>query len=195
LLPPLLVRLQEQDPCLEAQLSVENSLRVERRLLTNDLDVGFVGAHLAHRALSVRPFMEDTILRCTSSNDLLARRGRIAPRDVASRSLVVREPGSATRRPVDRWLARGRVSPQRTLQIGCPEAAKPIVRAGVGLSHGSEPGLEGEGGAGLSPLPPPGSALRRPICTAPHAGKAVGAALERLIMFVVPGSAARASRG
>jgi len=193
-LPRLLVRFQDANPRLDVQLSVENSLRIERRLLMNDLDVGFVGAHLSHRALRLRAFMEDRILLYASALDPLTRRRSLDPRELSQRTLISREPGSASRRLVDRWLKRRRVHPARILQIGCPEAAKPLVRSGVGISYMSHLGLEGEGGAGLAPLPTTGEPIARPLYVAMHTRKVVGSALARLVALVMSAVEARSPR-
>lgn len=183
-LPRLLVRFQEQNPHIDLTFGIDNSLHIEQRLLMNELDVGFVGAHLTHRALRLGVLMQDRILFYTSKDDPLARRGRIEPRDLNQQTLVAREPGSATRRLVDRWMARRKARPRRTLEIGCPEAAKPLVRAGVGLSYMSHLGLEGEGGAGLASLQPIGQPLTRPIYVATHTRKVLDGPLERLVGLV-----------
>ena len=184
ILPPLLRRFQEQYPAVEVVFSVENSLRIEQKILLNELDVGFVGAHLSHSAVRLRPLLQDEIVFYASLSHPLAGRRVVNPRDLAGLPCVVREPGSATRRLVDSWLVRRKASLQRTLEIGCPEAAKPLVRAGLGFSYMSARGLVGDGGAGLTRLRVTGMQIRRPIFLALHAQKVPLTPMRRFLETV-----------
>jgi DNA-binding transcriptional LysR family regulator len=174
LLPAVLKAFQEKFPDVDVRYSVENSLHIEEKIVRNDLDMGFVGAHLTHAALRLKPLLEDEVIWYSARSHPLATNGTPpSPRDLASTTCFVRETGSATRRLIDTWLRRSRARLGRTILIGCPEAAKVLVRSGVGVSYMSAFGLAGEGGTGLTRLNIAGAALSRPIYLVTHADKRV----------------------
>ncbi|MHC4729076.1 MAG: LysR family transcriptional regulator, partial [Planctomycetota bacterium] len=53
LLPGLLGRFHARYPRVDLRYAVENSLRIEQMIVRNELDLGFVGAHLAHDDLDL----------------------------------------------------------------------------------------------------------------------------------------------
>jgi DNA-binding transcriptional LysR family regulator len=174
LLPRVLKAFQERFPEVDVRYSVENSLQIEEKIVRNDLDMGFVGAHLSHAALRLKPVLKDEVVwYAAQGHDLVAKRGLCGPRDVATATCFVRESGSATRRLVDAWLRRSRTRLTKTILISCPEAAKVLVRSGVGVSYMSEYGLEGEGGMGLRRLGMSGPRLIRPVYLVTHGDKRI----------------------
>jgi DNA-binding transcriptional LysR family regulator len=172
LLPEVLDRFRARSPEVDVRFSVENSLQIEERIVRNELDVGFVGAHLAHAALRLDALIDDEIVWYVGARHAWAKARRpVGPRELASQTAIVREPGSATRRLVDGSLRRARVRLGRTIQIACPEAAKVLVRAGLGVSYASASALAGEGGAGLRRIAVAGVDIRRPVFLALHRDK------------------------
>src|SRR5262245_59052156 len=182
LLPPILRRFTARRPEVDVRYSVENSRHIEEKIVRNELDVGCVGAHLTHAALQLKPpWPDDVAWYAAASPPLIERRRPVLPRDLASERCFVREPGSATRRLVDAWLHKARVRLEKTTLIGCPEAAKVLVRAGVGVSYMSAAGLVGPGSAGLRRLPIPSLRLTRPIYLVLHADKRLAPPLRAFL--------------
>lgn len=181
LLPRVLMRFRARYPKVDVQYAVENSLHIEERIVRNDLDLGFVGAHLTHAALRLQPVYEDEVVLYAASSHPLAKPRTVPPKALEREVCVVREPGSATRRLVDSWLRRSRTKLGRTMEIGCPEAAKVLVRAGVGFSYMSASGLQGDGGAGLTRLPVANLNLKRPIFLVRHADKRLSPAMSAFL--------------
>jgi DNA-binding transcriptional LysR family regulator len=171
LLPPVLLRFRARHPKVDVHYAVENSLHIEEKILRNDMDLGFVGAHLTHSALRLQPVFRDEVVLYAASSHPLAQRRSVLPRDLEHEICIVREPGSATRRLVDAWLRRNRTRLGHTIEVGCPEAAKVLVRAGLGFSYMSAAGLRGESGRGLLRLPVAGMSLERPVFLVQHADK------------------------
>ena len=173
LLPDALLRFRARYPKVEVEYSVENSFQIEEKLVRNDLDLAFVGARLTHGALWTRTVFTDEIVFYAASSHPLARRATVHPGDLEREFAIAREPGSATRRLVDPWLRRRRVKLGRTLEIRCPEAAKALVRKGLGWSYMSAAGLSGEDGRGVQRLRIAGTSLKRPIFLVRHQDKRV----------------------
>lgn len=172
LVPETLGRFHRRLPRVEIYYSVENSLRIEQRIVGNDLDLGVVGAHLTHAALHLEPLVEDEIAVFAAANHPLAERKRLAPRDLNEALWVLREKGSATRQLFEAWFLSNGGKIVRSLELGCPEAVKATVAAGVGISFMSVHGLRAGGHRRrLKVLPVAGLALRRPIYLAWHQDK------------------------
>lgn len=64
----------------------------------------------------------------------LAKRRSISPADLASETMLMREPGSGTRILTERYLARTKLSPRIGMEIGSNETIKQAVMAGLGIA-------------------------------------------------------------
>ena len=180
LLPRVVQAFRRRFPRVALQYTVENSLRIEERLVRNELDVGFTGAHLTHAALRLRQLCEDEIVLYAARSDPLARRKGIVARELEDQRCLVREAGSATRALVDRWLRRSGATLRDTVEVGCPEAARVLVRAGMGFSYTSLTALKAHG-AGVKRLDVAGLRLVRPIHIAMHVDKHVSAPMQAFL--------------
>jgi DNA-binding transcriptional LysR family regulator len=179
-LPPVLVRYRERHPEVEVSYCVENSVSIEEKLIRNDLDLGFVGGALHRSGLRSQKVLQDEVVCYAAASHPLAGH-QVTPDELRREICVVREAGSATRGLLERRLQRARVRLGATVEIGCPEAAKVLVRARVGFSYISRSGLRGELGAGLQQLEVAGLPLARPIYLAWHAGKQWSPALRAFL--------------
>jgi len=185
LLPDLLGRFHARYPRVDLHYTVENSLRIEQMILRNSLDLGFVGAHLAHDDLDLEPLVDDEIVCFAGRSHPLAGRRRIAPRSLQQETWIIREKGSATRRLFESWLARNGGEVGRTIELRSPEAIKALVAAGVGFSFMSVLALEEElRGKRLKRLPVTGLRLHRPIYLVRHADKHTSPVMETFLAVV-----------
>lgn len=180
LLPRVVRAYRRRFPDVAVQYTVENSLRIEERVVRNELDVGFTGAHLTHSALRLQRLCTDEIVFYAAHGHPLARRPSLPARALEDEPFLVREAGSATRLLVDRWLQGVGVRLRQTVEMGCPEAARVLVREGMGLAYTSVAALRTDG-ARLRRLDVAGMRLVRPIHVAMHADKHVSAPLQALL--------------
>jgi DNA-binding transcriptional LysR family regulator len=192
LLPRIVGRFHRRFPAVDIGYAVDNSLRIEERIVRNELDLGFVGAHLAHEDLRLEPVAQDEVVCFAHPSHPLARRARVDPGQLAGQHWVIREQGSATRRLVETWLSRQGVRIEKAIELDCPEAVKALVAAGVGLSAISVHGLRGVPRARLARLRVAGMRLRRPIHLVRHADKHVSPVMEAFLGDALPALAASA---
>ena len=172
LLPSLLGRLHRAYPLVELHYTVDDSLRVERKLVRNELDLGFIGARPSRPSLRVEHFIEDEIVCFASPSHPLARQPRVEPASLSQQLWITRKRGSATRRLFDEWLAGVGVTMGQTIEIDSPEAIKMLVAAGVGISFLSRFGLmESLERQRVVELPVVGLHLVRPILLVTHTDK------------------------
>ncbi|HEY4761946.1 MAG TPA: LysR substrate-binding domain-containing protein [Thermoguttaceae bacterium] len=142
LLPPVLGRFHERYPHVELRYTVENSRRIEQKLLRNELDLGFVGACPSNVYLRAEPVIEDEIVCFTSASNRLAKCRQIDPKSLERETWVIREKGAATRELFESWLTSIGAGVGRTIELSCPEAVKALVAAGIGFSYMSVHGLQ-----------------------------------------------------
>ena len=185
LLPQALGRFHRAFPGVELHYVVQNSTRIEHQILRNELDLGFVGAHLASRELHLDPVGGDEVVCFSHPAHPLARRRNLSPAALVNELWVVREQGSATRRLFESWLASTDARMGRTIELNCPEAVKALVAAGVGISFMSLHGLRDEFRRGrLRRLRVRGLNLTRPIFAARHNDKRESPSMTALLAEV-----------
>ncbi|GAB4364619.1 MAG: LysR family transcriptional regulator [Deltaproteobacteria bacterium] len=185
LLPDLLGRFHRRFPKVALHYTVENSLAIERKIVRNELDLGFVGAHLSTEELLLTPLLEDEIVCFTSPSHHLSKVRHIAPDRLEEELWVLREKGSATRRIFEEWLSSRKGAIRRSIELSCPETCKALVRSGIGVSFLSVHGLRSEFRAKrLVRVPVRGMSLKRPIFLARHSEKRNTPVMEIFLAIV-----------
>ena len=142
LLFPYLARFRETNPGVQLRVASANTRAIARALLERRLDVALVEGPVRHPRIEVIPWREDELVLITPPAHRLARKRSIELRELTGEPLIVREPGSGTRRVAERALAEHEVSPPVTLQLGSTEAIKQAVAAGLGVAFVSRFAVE-----------------------------------------------------
>jgi DNA-binding transcriptional LysR family regulator len=134
-LPALLAEFSVGYPRVKVTFAVENSAHIEERLLTNEFDLGFIGAASVSRDIVSEPFLEDELFFCCAPGHPLARARSIMPERLAKERIVIREPGSATRATMEAHLNRRDISFPHFMELGSVEAIKQVVMSGLGIGY------------------------------------------------------------
>ncbi len=166
-LPALLARFADAHPKAEVNLHTGHAAELVHGLLDGAIDI-IVTSGIPADARLVREFFAEDRLVCIVPPDDPTTLGKITPRDLDGRRLVLFEKGFPLRDPVDAWLAagagRGPEAPSPTiLDVGLAEAQKSFVMAGFGWSIVPDIAVAREAARGLMrvlPLAPP---LSRPL--------------------------------
>ena len=130
LLPTVLRELRKRLPSLDIAVTTGNTTHILKLIEDNALDVGLVTLPVRGRALAITPVLDDEFVAIASSEAPPLPR-RITPAVLASKPLVLYEPGAQTRRIVDQWCGRKR-SLKPVMELGSVEAIKELVGAGLG---------------------------------------------------------------
>jgi len=134
-IPDLLASFEKMYPGVELTLEILNSALIEERVVANDFDVGFVGHPPASEDLEGEQFLEDEIFFAAAPDHPLTHRAKVHPAQILGERLILREPGSGTRRTMEEHLQRlGLVFP-KVFQLGAVEAVKQAVMSGLGISY------------------------------------------------------------
>lgn len=132
LLPPILRELRANLPSLEITVTTGNTAEIARAVEDNTIDIALVTLPVSGRSFEVTPVMNDEFVLIAPRDMKLP--ARITPEVLATRPVLLFEPGGNTRRTADEWLARGGVSLKPLMSLGSVEAIKEMVRAGLGCA-------------------------------------------------------------
>jgi DNA-binding transcriptional LysR family regulator len=143
LLPGWLVALRQEaerrgEPAVDFVFAAANSDAVIAQVRAAEVDVGFIEGPRAPTGLSNRIVSRDELVVVVRPDHPWAkRRGELTPSELATVSLVTREPGSGTRETydaaLDRALGPGHAPPARpALELSTTVAVRGAVLAGAG---------------------------------------------------------------
>ena len=125
-------------PKLGLSLTVGNSDALIRDLLDHRIDVA-VAANLAFDArLYMFPVRRDRLVLFVPRGHAWARRKSVKPAELAGERLVLREPGSSTRRVFETAMVRAGIALEEVIEINSREAVREAVAAGLGIGVVSE---------------------------------------------------------
>src|SRR4029077_12206190 len=79
------------------------------------------------------PVLREELLLVTMPTHPLARRRKVAPRDLAGLPFVLFEMGSATRRVIDHFFASEKIEPTIVMETENVEIIKGMVKTGLGI--------------------------------------------------------------
>ncbi|HWE62488.1 MAG TPA: LysR family transcriptional regulator [Chloroflexota bacterium] len=143
-LPRALGDLRRAHPRIEIQLEIVNRAQVIARLASGETDLVVLGQPPELDGLAVEPYLAHQLVVFAAPTHPLAGAGRISLDRFAAEALVVREPGSGTRRIVETLFGAAGLSPRIALELGHNGAVKAAVAAGLGVGVISSIALERE---------------------------------------------------
>jgi DNA-binding transcriptional LysR family regulator len=145
LLPRVIGAFRQRHPNITVHLRIANSRVIEERIRANELDLGVVGGHgLAPGEECLAAGLLDELVLIVWRGHPWARRGTIAPGQLASTPMLVREEGSATRDVTERALQRAGVRYTTAMELDHTEAIKQAVMAELGVAFVSMYTVRGE---------------------------------------------------
>ena len=132
--PKLLAEFRGAHPEVKVRLAVSNREAVVQQLADNSIDLAIMGR--APRGLDTvsASFAKHPLAIIAAPEHPLARRRRIALRDLAGETFLIREPGSGTRSAMERAFAAHAFHPAETIEMSSNETIKQAVMAGMGVS-------------------------------------------------------------
>jgi DNA-binding transcriptional LysR family regulator len=141
-LPRLLTAFRRRHPAVRVVLEISNSRRVLDQVLGFEADLGAIGAPDSAAApavaddprLQVHPFVREPLVVALPRRHAWAGRRTIGLRELAREPLVLREPGSATRRLLEAHLEAAGLAPRVAMELGSNEAIKHAVEAGLAVA-------------------------------------------------------------
>jgi DNA-binding transcriptional LysR family regulator len=105
LLPELLAKFRQKHPHVRETVHIADSAAATRAVETGEADLGIVGEKPPGKTLAVRPIGHDELVLVVAATHPIAARRRISAAQLRGLPLVIREPGSGSRRCLERALA------------------------------------------------------------------------------------------
>jgi DNA-binding transcriptional LysR family regulator len=119
-------------------VTVGNSHEVVRGLLDYRTDVAVLAEIEPHHQLLTIPYKQHPVVVFVGWEHRFRGRKEIRIQELEGERMIVREPGSTTRRAFERALEQARVKPKTVMEIGSREAIREAVARGIGISVVSE---------------------------------------------------------
>jgi DNA-binding transcriptional LysR family regulator len=165
MLPEWLAGFERRGADLETILIVTNGADVEQRVISGDVDLGFVASRPRSRGLVVNVVGEDSLALAVQKDHPLAVRSSVSLDELRRERFIIREPESASRALTEKRIFRKHPDWRLRLQINHIDAIKSSLEEGLGISFISKRAIDRELRSGtLAMVPVNGVDLRRPIC-------------------------------
>lgn len=148
LLPGLIAAFRRKNAATLVQLEVRNSAGVEQRVSSGEADLGVIGGPRSLPRLRAEPWCDDELVLAVPPDHPLARRRRVPVGALSDATLLMREPGSATRASVEAAFLRAGLALPPVNVMGDAEAIKRAVENGLGIAIVSRFSVEREARAG-----------------------------------------------
>jgi DNA-binding transcriptional LysR family regulator len=144
-LPAVIGEFRRRHPGIDLRLRIANSRVIEEAIRAHEVDLGVVGGHgLAPGEECLAAGLVDELVLIVAPRHRWARRRAIAPPDLATAPLLVREEGSATRGVTERALEQAGIGWRASMELNHTEAIKHSVMAGLGVAFVSVHAVRGE---------------------------------------------------
>lgn len=132
-------------PGIDISLIVTNHEQVIERLSDNQDDLYIMSQLPEHMDIEAYPFLDNPLVVIAPRNHPLAGQKNIPLSRLIDEHFIMREPGSGTRRSVQKLFDQEGVSVRVRLELGSNEAIKQAIAGGLGLSVLSRHTLTPEG--------------------------------------------------
>lgn len=134
LVPHLFAAFREQHPEVSLQLVVVNHAQAVRRLSVSRDDLLIMSQPPGDQALDFFPFLTNPIIAVAPPQHPLCALEQLRLADLGSHPLLVREPGSGTRKACEEYCHQKRAHFAQTLEVGSTESQVEGAIAGLGLA-------------------------------------------------------------
>lgn len=132
-LPPLLDDYRRTHARFALQFTIGEEAGILERVASNDLDMAVVTGRPALGELRGRRIGSDPLVLAAPATSAFPTTRPLKPSELRTAAWVVREEGSDTRRQVDGWFRRHRLTPTRVMTLQGPDAVKRAIVAGLGI--------------------------------------------------------------
>ncbi|MEB3291626.1 MAG: LysR substrate-binding domain-containing protein [Synechococcales bacterium] len=144
-IPRILGPFCQRYPGIDVSLTVTNHQYVLDSLASNKNDLYIVSQPPEDMDVQIHPFMENPLVVLAPRNHPLANEKNIPLARIAEEPFIMREPGSGTRKSVQRVFEENNLPLKVKLDLGSNEAIKQAIAGGMGISVLSKHTLALEG--------------------------------------------------
>jgi DNA-binding transcriptional LysR family regulator len=130
--PPLLKHLRRVHPHLDVRLTVATAGQSVQEIKGGRVDAGLLTLPVDESDLVTVPVLREELLLVTPPTHHLAKRRKVAAKDLAFLPFILFERGSATRRVIDGFFAGENIEPTIVMDTENVEIIKAMVKTGLG---------------------------------------------------------------
>ena len=131
--PRLLGTFHQRFPDVSVSMDVTNQKAVLKQIVENEVDMAIMGQPPKDSQVEAIPFMDNPLIIVAPPEHRLAKRKRIAQKELEKEVFLVREPGSGTRGAMERFFREQKLRLTTGMGMGSLSSIKQGVRAGLGL--------------------------------------------------------------
>ena len=129
----MLVVFHERFPQLEITVTVRNSQEILESLLSFEVDVALLSQTEEDPRLLAIPFCQEPLVVFVHAEHAWADRKELRIEELENQPVILREPGSTTRRAFEKALIKAGVKISPVMEIGSREAVWLAVSRGLGI--------------------------------------------------------------
>jgi DNA-binding transcriptional LysR family regulator len=144
IIPKLLGRFNQLYPDVKLFLDISLSHRIAEKVISNEIDLGFIGAPYEDNRLITRILCEDRLVIIIPEDHPWSDRESVGFSELADQSFILSGKGSGTRDFLERQLENREIKIKKKMEFGNTEAVKKAVAAGIGISVLSESAIMDE---------------------------------------------------
>lgn len=132
--PRLLGPFCQQYPNIDISLEVTNHERILERLSDNQDDIYILSQLPENMDIQYQAFLENPLVVLAPRHHPLAQEKNIPLSRLNGEPFIMREPGSGTRKAVQKLFEEHKISVKVKLELGSNEAIKQAIAGGLGIS-------------------------------------------------------------
>lgn len=148
ILPGLIALFRQTYPATEIDVFVDNTDKVEKRLLSDKTDIGLVEGDTTSQYILNTPFMNDELVLVCGAGHRFAGWPVIPPAELERENFIIREIGSGTRKTFEDVMSAHQLAWKATWTCNNADTIKAAVSAGIGVSVISRMAVAKEARAG-----------------------------------------------
>ena len=133
-LPAILMEYTRKYPNVELNITGGTIQEVATQMWSGALDLALVVLPLSSPAMEKVVLFEESFALVLPANHPLAARSDLDVSDLAGERFILHRPGQNTRKLIDRYLFKHRVTPKVAIELAETEAIKAMVARGLGVS-------------------------------------------------------------
>ena len=190
LLPKHLASFKNAHPEVRVRMHISGSEGIATKVASGELEIGIISSGLDDRNLQVTTLWRDELVVALPSDHRWSGRPTIKLEELRDEPIVLREPGSGTRRAIEKAIstkhAGGLGAYDITAEMGSMTAVKEAVLSGLGVSIISTRALRREIEAGvLSTCQLDNVDLSRSINLVRHQSRSISPVATRFVEHLV----------
>ena len=134
LLPDILNKYKKIRPEITVKVTVCNSDEIERKVLANEIDLGFTEKQPQSAEITAEPFGTDRLCAVAAPENPLVKMKSVTPQQLAAQPFLTREKGSAVREITDAYFAVAGISISPVMESTGTQAILNAAEHSIGIT-------------------------------------------------------------